>query len=530
MNGKASVSKELDEKHGKILEGLLKFPENKECADCKSKGPRWASVNLGIFICMQCSGIHRSLGVHISKVRSATLDTWLPEQVAFIQSMGNEKANSYWEAELPANYGRVGIESFIHAKYKEKRWVPQNKGFKLSLMTKEEMASKNKQKSSDTGGEENNIIVKSLDKHDNTLQRTRKDNNVLPKIPCLSVLHECNIVLELTVFCNFDPMKPYEHNRGLLFFLISEICFSSLVFDYHTKKFSCVQVSSESVVATGRTQVGSPNSPELPPAIVNATTTMPSKVDHTADLLNMLSVDSPSENGSDSSFVDDNAWVKFESAELTTTSEMSNTAKFVKSKNETTLGVKDLLNGSTSLLQPSTQKKLQRYVKTDILCLFDKILMISPAALHQQQQPFLPQQKGFPMAADKSGDARPSFSTRGIHQRSVSDSSTITGNISAQSWANFSYQVPGNVPLARQLYSNNSSQMRNMNCPHPSGSYGPVTASRRRAPGTFASVNGETAAGGVNKPHASLPTSTYNNRSLSDYDFSSLTQDKFSKH
>lgn len=89
--------------------------------------------------------------------------------------------------------------------------------------------------------------------------------------------------------------------------------------------------------------------------------------------------------------------------------------------------------------------------------------MISPVALHQQQQPFLPQKKGFPMAADKSGDAHPAFSTRGIHQRSVSDSSTITGNISSQSWANFSYQVPGNVPLARQLYSNNSSQVMNFN-------------------------------------------------------------------
>ncbi|CAL8145974.1 unnamed protein product [Prunus armeniaca] len=126
MNQKANVSKELNARHRKILEGLLKQPGNRECADCKTKAPRWASVNLGIFICMQCSGIHRSLGVHISKVRSATLDTWLPEQVAFIQSMGNEKSNRFWEAELPPNYDRVGIENFIRAKYEHKKWVPKD--------------------------------------------------------------------------------------------------------------------------------------------------------------------------------------------------------------------------------------------------------------------------------------------------------------------------------------------------------------------------------------------------------------------
>ncbi|CAI9113328.1 OLC1v1013909C1 [Oldenlandia corymbosa var. corymbosa] len=123
MNEKAGVSKELNAKHAKILDGLLKHPENRECADCRSKAPRWASINLGIFICMQCSGIHRSLGVHISKVRSTTLDTWLPEQVAFMQSMGNQKANSYWEGGLPLNVDRSNIESFIRAKYQEKRWI-----------------------------------------------------------------------------------------------------------------------------------------------------------------------------------------------------------------------------------------------------------------------------------------------------------------------------------------------------------------------------------------------------------------------
>ncbi|XP_057537186.1 ADP-ribosylation factor GTPase-activating protein AGD5-like [Amaranthus tricolor] len=142
MNPKTVFSKEYSSKHIKILEGLLKLPENRECADCRSRAPRWASINLGIFICLQCSGIHRGLGVHISKVRSATLDTWLPEMVVFMQSMGNEKANAHWEVELPRNYDRGQIENFIRAKYVEKRWITRECKVKSPTLSKQHISSR----------------------------------------------------------------------------------------------------------------------------------------------------------------------------------------------------------------------------------------------------------------------------------------------------------------------------------------------------------------------------------------------------
>mmetsp|Transcript_31119 Transcript_31119/g.88247 ORF Transcript_31119/g.88247 Transcript_31119/m.88247 type:complete len:488 (+) Transcript_31119:308-1771(+) len=128
MNSKRDVSKEQNERHKRILRGLLKKEENRECADCHTRGPTWASVNLGVFVCLQCSGIHRSLGVHISKVRSTTLDTWLPDQVAFISRMDNQKASEYWEAKLPRDFRRprdtqqLELERFIRDKYESQTY------------------------------------------------------------------------------------------------------------------------------------------------------------------------------------------------------------------------------------------------------------------------------------------------------------------------------------------------------------------------------------------------------------------------
>uniref|UniRef100_A0A8B9J703 Arf-GAP with coiled-coil, ANK repeat and PH domain-containing protein n=1 Tax=Astyanax mexicanus TaxID=7994 RepID=A0A8B9J703_ASTMX len=70
---------------------------NNRCCDCGEAEPRWASVNLGITVCIECSGIHRSLGVHLSKVRSLTLDSWDPEQLKLLCVLGNDVINSIYE-------------------------------------------------------------------------------------------------------------------------------------------------------------------------------------------------------------------------------------------------------------------------------------------------------------------------------------------------------------------------------------------------------------------------------------------------
>ena len=158
-----------------ILSELLKEEENRYCSDCGAKGnmeftvfvrlplqvllfclihrtswwliflastttgPRWASWNLGVFLCIRCAGIHRNLGVHISRVKSVNLDSWTPEQMevscsvcvfdlsgrefcshsgfAFfgiqsIQQWGNKRAAEFWECYLPSDFRRPQTDSY----------------------------------------------------------------------------------------------------------------------------------------------------------------------------------------------------------------------------------------------------------------------------------------------------------------------------------------------------------------------------------------------------------------------------------
>lgn len=115
------------------LQQLLKYPGNLKCADCKLQlHPRWASWSLGVLICIKCAGVHRSLGTHISKVKSIDLDSWSNENLyQFIVNGDNERANSlYYEnkmdseslIELDFNNAEI-LTKFIKDKYQLKKWT-----------------------------------------------------------------------------------------------------------------------------------------------------------------------------------------------------------------------------------------------------------------------------------------------------------------------------------------------------------------------------------------------------------------------
>ncbi|KAG8942148.1 hypothetical protein FRC04_003838 [Tulasnella sp. 424] len=128
----SSISKSAADRQKRVLTELLALPGNNVCADCQSPAPRWASWNLGIFLCVQCATAHRKLGSHISKVKSVTLDTWTKEQVESMKNMGNTKANELYNPDPLRNPPPTNmedgerdseIETYIRNKYQYKAFM-----------------------------------------------------------------------------------------------------------------------------------------------------------------------------------------------------------------------------------------------------------------------------------------------------------------------------------------------------------------------------------------------------------------------
>ncbi|XP_011001117.1 PREDICTED: probable ADP-ribosylation factor GTPase-activating protein AGD5 isoform X2 [Populus euphratica] len=341
---------------------------------------------------MHCSGIHRSLGVHISKVRSATLDTWLPGQIAFIQSMGNERSNNYWEAELPPKYDRVEIEYFIRAKYEEKRWVPRDGKAKSPSRVNGEKTP------------------------------TRRSGH--------GQMNDTNHVLEERKVTR----PPITNGR-------SPASKSSTPMPVKASTPLAVKASQKAAHDNKSQEPVQKSEPAAPKAELaekeeSATkvVTLP-KVDYATELFNLLCMDDSRESDSTTP-AHDNGWASFQTADAKSIPERSSSSNFIESMTQ------------PNLTSPSLEKPLKA-VNNDTMNLFDKSSMASPFSVHQQQlAKMLSQQQQFIMAtAAGSGNGShtvPSKSYRpssnGIH-------------LPAQSWGSYGYQVPGMMGSSQQVYS-----------------------------------------------------------------------------
>ncbi|XP_069585127.1 arf-GAP with GTPase, ANK repeat and PH domain-containing protein 3 isoform X1 [Ranitomeya imitator] len=111
------------------IQSIRSVRGNSLCVDCDTANPDWASLNLGALMCIECSGIHRNLGTHLSRVRSLDLDDWPVELTMVMMAMGNSLANAVWEhctegyAKPSPESSREEKERWIRAKYEQKLFL-----------------------------------------------------------------------------------------------------------------------------------------------------------------------------------------------------------------------------------------------------------------------------------------------------------------------------------------------------------------------------------------------------------------------
>jgi hypothetical protein len=128
-----STIQAMDKQAHQTLKQLRALPGNKECAECKTSPSTWASVTLGVFVCMDCAQVHRNLGAHISKVKSCMgTYLWCPDELERMKEIGNARAWALYTGgappgtviDKPASGSSFELrDRFARNKYESKKWL-----------------------------------------------------------------------------------------------------------------------------------------------------------------------------------------------------------------------------------------------------------------------------------------------------------------------------------------------------------------------------------------------------------------------
>ncbi|EKE40693.1 Arf GTPase activating protein, partial [Entamoeba nuttalli P19] len=126
---KKQMPRSQDEKNTEMLRKMSQLPGNKRCMDCQAIGPVYVVIDFGTFVCQTCSGIHREFG---HRVKSISMATFKPEEIAKVKTIGNENARRIWlgrwttaDYPLPESGNERRIREFMKLKYQDKKWFDQ---------------------------------------------------------------------------------------------------------------------------------------------------------------------------------------------------------------------------------------------------------------------------------------------------------------------------------------------------------------------------------------------------------------------
>ncbi|XP_032367239.1 arf-GAP domain and FG repeat-containing protein 1a isoform X11 [Etheostoma spectabile] len=124
----ASAKRKQEEKHLKMLREMTSLPPNRKCFDCDQRGPTYANMTVGSFVCTSCSGILRGLNPP-HRVKSISMTTFTQQEIEFLQKHGNEVCKRIWlglyddrTSSIPDFREPQKVKEFLQEKYEKKRW------------------------------------------------------------------------------------------------------------------------------------------------------------------------------------------------------------------------------------------------------------------------------------------------------------------------------------------------------------------------------------------------------------------------